>query len=111
LAVTVLLYGVMVRISRMFTEALVLGQLLPSAVRSWPTSISKSIKLLFNFAAVYIVGFLILLLTSLPVSLNNGTGLGGFLPAILIIGIRTGGIKANVSPLICRSVYPKVNGH
>lgn len=46
------------------------------------------------------VGLLILLLTSLPVSLQNGAGMGGFITAILIIGIGTGGIKANVSPLI-----------
>jgi POT family proton-dependent oligopeptide transporter len=39
-------------------------------------------------------------LTSLPVSLNHGAGLGGFITAILIIGIGTGGIKCNVSPLI-----------
>jgi POT family proton-dependent oligopeptide transporter len=52
------------------------------------------------FAAIYIAGLLILLLTSLPSSLNNGAGLGGFIASILIIGIGTGGIKANVSPLI-----------
>jgi POT family proton-dependent oligopeptide transporter len=57
-------------------------------------------KTIVVFAGVYIVGLLILLLTSLPVSLNNGAGLGGFIAAILIIGIGTGGIKANVSPLI-----------
>lgn len=49
---------------------------------------------------VYICGLLILLLTSLPVSLQNGAGLGGFIAAIILIGLGTGGIKANVSPLI-----------
>lgn len=39
-------------------------------------------------------------MTSLPVSLEHGAGLGGFIAAILIIGIGTGGIKCNVSPLI-----------
>lgn len=57
-------------------------------------------KTIVVFAAIYIVGLLILLLTSLPVALNNGAGLGGFIVAILVIGIGTGGIKANVSPLI-----------
>lgn len=52
------------------------------------------------FCVVYVVGLLILLLTSLPVSLQNGAGLGGFIAAIIIIGIGTGGIKSNVAPLI-----------
>src|SRR5881398_1956440 len=46
------------------------------------------------------VVLLILVLTSLPVALENGAGMGGFIAAILIIGIGTGGIKSNVSPLI-----------
>lgn len=54
-------------------------------------------KTIVLFAGIYIVGLLVLLLTSLPVALNHGTGLGGFIAAILIIGIGTGGIKANVS--------------
>lgn len=49
---------------------------------------------------VYIIGLLVLLLTSLPISLQHGAGLGGFIAAILIIGLGTGGIKSNVSPLI-----------
>jgi POT family proton-dependent oligopeptide transporter len=52
------------------------------------------------FGCVYMVGLLILFLTALPVSLQNGAGLGGFIAAILIIGLGTGGIKSNVSPLI-----------
>jgi POT family proton-dependent oligopeptide transporter len=46
------------------------------------------------------VGFLILLLTSLPVSLEHGVRLGGSIAAILIIGVGTGDIKSNVGPLI-----------
>merc|ERR1712093_664748 len=57
-------------------------------------------KTLIIFACVYIVGLLILVLTSLPTSLENGAGMGGFVAAILIIGIGTGGIKSNVAPLI-----------
>ncbi|PVI02470.1 peptide transporter PTR2-A [Periconia macrospinosa] len=52
------------------------------------------------FCFVYIVGLLILTLTSLPVALSHGAGLGGFIVAILIIGLGTGGIKSNVAPLI-----------
>lgn len=68
------------------------------------------------FCVVYIVGLLILLLTSLPVSLAHGAGLvstsvlqlknftdriqGGFIAAAIIIGLGTGGIKSNIAPLI-----------
>ncbi|APA16014.1 hypothetical protein SS1G_10121 [Sclerotinia sclerotiorum 1980 UF-70] len=57
-------------------------------------------KAICYFAIVYMVGLLVLVLTSLPISLQNGAGLGGFITAILIIGVGTGGIKSNVSPLI-----------
>ncbi|KAF7887292.1 hypothetical protein EAF00_009586 [Botryotinia globosa] len=57
-------------------------------------------KAICYFAVVYMVGLLVLVLTSLPVSLENGAGLGGYIAAILIIGVGTGGIKSNVSPLI-----------
>ncbi|KAF7892352.1 uncharacterized protein EAF01_010432 [Botrytis porri] len=57
-------------------------------------------KAICYFAVVYMVGLLVLVVTSLPVSLHNGAGLGGYIAAILIIGVGTGGIKSNVSPLI-----------
>lgn len=49
---------------------------------------------------VYMIGLLILVLTSLPVALENGAGLGGFITALIVIGFGTGGIKSNVAPLI-----------
>ena len=52
------------------------------------------------FALVYIVGLLILFATALPSSIMNGAGAGGFITAIILIGIGTGGIKSNVAPLI-----------
>ncbi|KAI9643881.1 peptide transporter ptr2 [Ciborinia camelliae] len=57
-------------------------------------------KAIVSFAIVYMVGLLVLVLTSLPIALENGAGLGGYIAAILIIGVGTGGIKSNVSPLI-----------
>lgn len=56
-------------------------------------------KTIVLFTIIYISGILVLFLTSQPVSLNNGAGLGGFIASILIIGIGTGGIKSNVAPL------------
>lgn len=52
------------------------------------------------FCGVYLIGLLILVCTSLPTSLAHGAGLGGFIVAILVIGLGTGGIKSNVAPLI-----------
>lgn len=45
-------------------------------------------------------GLLILVTTSIPNSLSNGAGTGGFIAAIIVIGLGTGGIKSNVAPLI-----------
>lgn len=52
------------------------------------------------FAVVYIVGLIILFCTSLPVAIEHGAALGGLVTAMIVIGLGTGGIKSNVSPLI-----------
>ncbi|KAJ5557988.1 hypothetical protein N7461_001960 [Penicillium sp. DV-2018c] len=57
-------------------------------------------KTIVLFSMVYIVGLLILVCTSIPTALAHGSGVGGFIVAILIIGLGTGGIKSNVAPLI-----------
>lgn len=57
-------------------------------------------------AYIYLVGVTILFLTSLPTSLEHGAGTGGLIAAMIIIGIGTGGIKSNVSPLIAEQNVP-----
>jgi len=57
-------------------------------------------KAIVLFSLIYMAGLLIMVCTSIPTSLENGAGLGGFIAAILIIGIGTGGIKSNVAPLV-----------
>ncbi|PWW72590.1 PTR2-domain-containing protein [Tuber magnatum] len=52
------------------------------------------------FALIYICGLLVLFVTSLPASLDSGAGLGGLIGCMIIMGLGTGGIKSNVSPLI-----------
>lgn len=52
------------------------------------------------FALVYVCGLVILFSTSLPSSLDSGAGLGGLIGAMIVLGLGTGGIKSNVSPLI-----------
>ncbi|EGW30914.1 uncharacterized protein SPAPADRAFT_72814 [Spathaspora passalidarum NRRL Y-27907] len=53
---------------------------------------------------VYLVGILILFLTSIPSINNHNSALGGFIVSIIIIGLATGGVKSNVSPLIADQV-------
>jgi POT family proton-dependent oligopeptide transporter len=52
------------------------------------------------FCGVYIVGLVILTATSIPGALAHGSGMGGYIAAIIVIGLGTGGIKSNVAPLI-----------
>lgn len=56
------------------------------------------------FCVVYIIGIFILFITSLPSIASRETSLGGFIAAIIIIGIGTGGVKSNVSPLIADQI-------
>ncbi|CAR29353.1 hypothetical protein ZYGR_0AD00330 [Zygosaccharomyces rouxii] len=55
---------------------------------------------------VYVVGIFILFITSLPSVDSKNTALGGFITAIVLIGIATGMIKANLSVLIADQ-FPK----
>ncbi|KAJ1731831.1 peptide transporter ptr2 [Coemansia biformis] len=57
-------------------------------------------KTILVFSLVYIVGDLVLTLTSLPVSIRAGGALPGLVTAMVTIGLGTGGIKANVSPMV-----------
>ncbi|TKA52391.1 hypothetical protein B0A49_10108 [Cryomyces minteri] len=61
--------------------------------------LGKYLTILY-FSIVYMVGVLILFLTSLPVAIEHGAALGGLVTAMIVIGLGTGGIKSNVSPLI-----------
>lgn len=57
-------------------------------------------KTILRFAIVNVIGVFVLVISSLPVNIDNGWALPGLLLAMVIIGLGTGGIKANVSPLI-----------
>lgn len=56
------------------------------------------------FSIVYMVGIVILFLTSLPASIENGAAFPGLIVAMIVIGLGTGGIKSNVSPMIAEQV-------
>ena len=55
-------------------------------------------KTIVLFAAVYICGLVILFATSVPHSLEHGAGTGGFITAILVIGLGTGGVCTILIP-------------
>ncbi|KAJ8097980.1 POT family-domain-containing protein [Lipomyces tetrasporus] len=57
-------------------------------------------KTISVFAGIYAVGLLIIFTTSLPVAIDSGASLGGLITAMIVVGLGTGGIKSNVSPLI-----------
>ncbi|KAJ7216307.1 MFS peptide transporter [Mycena pura] len=57
-------------------------------------------KSLALFASIYVVGALILFITSLPVSLDHGGGFGGLVAAVIVIGIGAGGMKSNLAPFM-----------
>ncbi|KAI9267913.1 POT family-domain-containing protein [Phascolomyces articulosus] len=52
------------------------------------------------FSIIYMVGLVVLTATSVPTSIDSGGAFPGFIVALIIIGLGTGGIKANVSPLV-----------
>jgi dipeptide/tripeptide permease len=63
------------------------------------------------FSVVYMIGILVLFVTSMPISIENGAAFPGLAAAMIIIGLGTGGIKPNVAPLIAdqvRSTAPYV---
>ncbi|KAK2049495.1 POT family protein [Colletotrichum somersetense] len=61
-------------------------------------------KAILAACAVYIVGLIILVATSTPASISSGAGFGGLIAAMITIGLGTGGIKANVTPM-CAEQY------
>lgn len=61
-------------------------------------------KTIIFFCGLYFIGMVILFVTSLPSVATRSTSLGGFIAAIIIIGLGTGGVKSNVSPLIADQI-------
>ncbi|KAI8319890.1 PTR2-domain-containing protein [Martensiomyces pterosporus] len=57
-------------------------------------------KTILVFAMIYLVGDIILTLTSIPASILHNGALPGLIIAMIIIGLGTGGIKSNVSPMV-----------
>lgn len=56
------------------------------------------------FSIVYMGGVAVLFVTSLPWCIDRGAAGPGLVVAMVVIGLGTGGIKSNVSPLIAEQV-------
>ncbi|TDZ36995.1 Peptide transporter PTR2 [Colletotrichum trifolii] len=57
-------------------------------------------KTILVFCVFYWVGLVVLWTTSLPAAMEAGAGKPGYIVAIIVIGLGTGGIKSNIAPLI-----------
>jgi dipeptide/tripeptide permease len=61
-------------------------------------------KTILAFSAFYVVGLFVLFVSSLPAAIEGDVALAGLIIAMLVIGVGTGGIKSNVSPLIAEQL-------
>lgn len=61
-------------------------------------------KAILLAGAIYTGGLIILVATSTHAGITSGAGLGGLIAAMVTIGLGTGGIKANVTPM-CAEQY------
>lgn len=57
-------------------------------------------KTIFIGCITYMVGLLVLVISSIPPAIDSGLAFPGLIVAMIIIGIGTGGVKSNVSPLM-----------
>ncbi|KAK5816327.1 POT family-domain-containing protein [Linnemannia elongata] len=57
-------------------------------------------KTICVFCGIYMIGVLVLVLTSIPAAILANAALPGLVIAMIIIGLGTGGIKSNVSPMV-----------
>jgi POT family proton-dependent oligopeptide transporter len=63
-------------------------------------------KTIVAACGVYIVGLVILVTTATPAGIESGAGFGGLIAAMVVIGLGTGSIKANVTPMCAEQYRP-----
>ncbi|KAF2441395.1 PTR2-domain-containing protein [Karstenula rhodostoma CBS 690.94] len=61
-------------------------------------------KAILVASGIYTIGLIILVPTATPSAIQDGAGFGGLIAAMITIGLGTGGIKANVTPM-CAEQY------
>lgn len=59
---------------------------------------------------LYVLGMIILVLTSTPFAIEGGASMGGLVVAIITIGIGTGGLKACIAPM-CGEQFPLLKSY
>ncbi|CAF1446017.1 unnamed protein product [Adineta steineri] len=64
-------------------------------------------KAIFISCIIYSLGLSVLVVSSIPASINAGTALPGLIIAMIIIGMGAGGVKSNVSPLMAEQYTRK----
>ncbi|ORZ08140.1 POT family-domain-containing protein [Absidia repens] len=64
-------------------------------------------KTIVLFAGIYFIGLVILTSTATPAAITNGAAFPGLVVSLIIIGLGTGGIKSNVSPLVAEQYTAK----
>jgi proton-dependent oligopeptide transporter, POT family len=57
-------------------------------------------RTIFAACLIYLFGLVVLVLTSIPASIHAGVALPGLIVAMIFLGLATGGVKSNVSPLM-----------
>ncbi|CAF4004091.1 unnamed protein product [Rotaria sp. Silwood1] len=57
-------------------------------------------KTIFGACIIYMIGLLVLVLTSTPFSIHANIAFPGLIVTMIILGFATGGVKSNVSPLM-----------
>jgi POT family proton-dependent oligopeptide transporter len=57
-------------------------------------------KTIIVSCVIYMIGLVVLLLTSIPPAIDKGVAFPGLIVAMIILGFGTGGVKSNVSPLM-----------
>ncbi|CAF1059108.1 unnamed protein product [Adineta steineri] len=73
-------------------------------------------KMILVACVIYMFGLLVLVLSSIPPSLDADIAFPGLIVAMVIIGLGTGGVKSNVSPLMAeqytrtKAVVREING-
>ncbi|KAL4903097.1 hypothetical protein BDW74DRAFT_169050 [Aspergillus multicolor] len=67
-------------------------------------------KAILIACGIYIIGLTVLVSTATPAAIHGGSAFGGLVAAMVIIGLGTGGIKANVTPF-CAEQYQNVQAY
>lgn len=57
-------------------------------------------KTISRSLGVVLIGHIILIISAVPGVIEKESAMGAFVVAVIIIGLGTGGFKANISPLV-----------